>query len=662
MLAAHIIIFIIILLIILILYFIEPILSKQKLKNNNEHGSARWATVKEIKKNFRKEKVDNIQESGFPVYFSKNNKIVWFDMNTPHYIFLGSTGSGKSATAVIPECSFIATAKKKKSVFITDPKGEIFSTTSQMFQDEGYKVLTLDFRNPSLSNHLNILEPIIKEYEEFTNNEKLVKLSDNENDKMKYQNNAIEHLAECNQLINSVSTMIMADDTAKEAFWNNSASDLLYGLIALFLEDYADGKIKREQITLSSIKKFQNSSMANKNLKVLIRYVERKPYGLKSKDKLIPIITTSENTYKSITSIFNERMTLFDDINVENITSTSDFDFDILGKTPTVLYCCVPDETKIYYSLISIIVSLIYKRLVLLCNNETSKRLPCELVFLLDEFANTPPLSDIETMVSVARSRGMNFQFFLQSFAQLDNLYGKEVSQIIQDNCGLAYLKTNTQETAEAISKRLGNKTIETNSLNYSMNFFNSSGSKGINLIARNLMTADEVKQLHYKTIIFPTIGYPILRNTVVYGEFSCYRKGMIERNSRPLKRLVNTYFTVEQLFQKESVEEPDEENKLDTIESKNKTRLVNIINNILKHFGKIDFDVEYVKESDEDIRAELFLAPPLSLADLKQLEDLSSNLSFTYEAVSSKEKVNKKNRNSKIIIILNEMISDKNM
>lgn len=662
MLAAHIIIFIIILLIILILYFIEPILSKQKLKNNNEHGSARWATVKEIKKNFRKEKVDNIQESGFPVYFSKNNKIVWFDMNTPHYIFLGSTGSGKSATAVIPECSFIATAKKKKSVFITDPKGEIFSTTSQMFQDEGYKVLTLDFRNPSLSNHLNILEPIIKEYEEFTNNEKLVKLSDNENDKMKYQNNAIEHLAECNQLINSVSTMIMADNTAKEAFWNNSASDLLYGLIALFLEDYADGKIKREQITLSSIKKFQNSSMANKNLKVLIRYVERKPYGLKSKDKLIPIITTSENTYKSITSIFNERMTLFDDINVENITSTSDFDFDILGKTPTVLYCCVPDETKIYYSLISIIVSLIYKRLVLLCNNETSKRLPCELVFLLDEFANTPPLSDIETMVSVARSRGMNFQFFLQSFAQLDNLYGKEVSQIIQDNCGLAYLKTNTQETAEAISKRLGNKTIETNSLNYSMNFFNSSGSKGTNLIARNLMTADEVKQLHYKTIIFPTIGYPILRNTVVYGEFSCYRKGMIERNSRPLKRLVNTYFTVEQLFQKESVEEPDEENKLDTIESKNKTRLVNIINNILKHFGKIDFDVEYVKESDEDIRAELFLAPPLSLADLKQLEDLSSNLSFAYEAVSSKEKVNKKNRNSKIIIILNEMISDKNM
>src|SRR5699024_12055695 len=60
----------------------------------------------------------------------------------------------------------------------------------------------------------------------------------------------------------------------------------------------------------SSDLKFQNSSMTDKNIKSLRKYVEAKPYGFKSKDKLIPIISTSENTYKSITSIFNERMTL----------------------------------------------------------------------------------------------------------------------------------------------------------------------------------------------------------------------------------------------------------------------------------------------------------------------------------------------------------------
>ena len=641
----YIVILVIVALIIIFLYFIEPLITRQKIKNNNEHGSARWATKKEIDEKFKKEEVSHIEKSGFPVYYSKNNKYVWFDMETPHWIYLGSTGSGKSVTAVIPQCSFIATAKTKQSVFITDPKGEIFSTTSKMFEDNGYKILTLDFRNPSLSNHLNILEPIIREYEQFSKNDKLAQIEKSNKKKIKYQNKSIEHLAECNQLIESISRIIMEDKTAKEAFWNNTASDLLYGLISLFLEEYADGKIKREQITLSSIKKFQNSSLTDKNQKLLKKYVEEKPYGFKSKDKLIPVISSSENTYRSITSVFNERMSLFDDINVENITSNSDFEFDILGKKPTVLYCCIPDESKIYYSLISIIVSLIYKTLVLLSNTQPNKRLPYDLVFLLDEFANTPPLEDIETIVSVARSRGMYFQFFLQSFAQLDNLYGKEVSQIIQDNCGLAYLKTNTQETAESISKRLGNKTIETSSLNYSMSFMNNNGSKGTSLMSRNLMTPDEIKQLHYKTIILPTISHPIFRDTVIYKKFSCYKAGCIERKVRPLARLFDTYFTVEQL--KFNNNNNNQEKKIDTAESQIKTKLISIINEVIKIFGKVDSNVEYTKENDIPV-AQLYLAPPLSTNDLKGLEELSSELNFFYNAISDKTKINKKNRRCK--------------
>ncbi len=648
----YIVILVIVALIIIFLYFIEPLMTRQKLRNNNEHGSARWATKKEIDEKFRKEEVSHIVKSGFPVYYSKNNKYVWFDMETPHWIYLGSTGSGKSVTAVIPQCSFIATAENKQSVFITDPKGEIFSTTSKMFEEQGYKILTLDFRNPSMSNHLNILEPIIREYEGFSKNEKLAQNEINEDKKILYQNKSIEHLAQCNQLIESISRIIMEDKTAKEAFWNNTASDLLYGLISLFLEEYADGKIKREQITLTSIKKFQNSSLTEKNQKLLKKYVEEKPYGFKSKDKLIPVISTSDNTYKSITSVFNERMSLFDDINVENITSNSDFEFDILGKEPTVLYCCIPDESKIYYTLISIIVSLIYKTLVLLSNTQPNKRLPYNLVFLLDEFANTPPLEDIETIVSVARSRGMYFQFFLQSFAQLDNLYGKEVSQIIQDNCGLAYLKTNTQETAESISKRLGNKTIETSSLNYSISFMNNNGSKGTSLMSRNLMTPDEIKQLHYKTIILPTISHPIFRDTVIYKKFSCYKSGCIERKVRPLARLFNTYFTVEQL--KFNNSNNNEEQKIDTTESQIKTKLISIINEVIKIFGKVDSNVEYIKDNDIPV-AQLYLAPPLSTNDLKGLEELSSNMNFFYNAISDKNKINKKNRNSLIEISLEE-------
>ena len=168
----------IILLVIMVIFiigfmYIEPILMKHKVKNDNEYGSARFSTDREIKKNFKKESIYHIKEAGFPVSFSKNLKCIYFDRETPHYVYLGSTGSGKSVTAVIPTCTFIAKAKKKRSVFITDPKGEIYQATSQMFKNQGYKILTIDFRNPEKSNKINILKPIIKEYKYYIEYERL---------------------------------------------------------------------------------------------------------------------------------------------------------------------------------------------------------------------------------------------------------------------------------------------------------------------------------------------------------------------------------------------------------------------------------------------------------------------------------------------------------
>ncbi len=537
----------ILILFIVVFMFVEPLFSKHKVKSNHEYGSARFSTFNEIKKNFKKEKISSIKESGVPMWFSKDYKYVWFDKETPHYTYLGSTGSGKSVTAVIPMCSFIATAKKKRSVFITDPKGEIFNTTSKMFKDNGYNVLTLDFRHPEMSNHFNILEPIIKEYEKYIDYEKKSIVS--KKDRIKYNNLAMTSLAETNRLITSLATMIMQEKTQqKDPFWNNSARNLLEGLIGFFLEEYKKNNIKRNQITMTSIRKFQNSSMQEKNFNKFKAYIDKKDYGSKSKDSLTSILNASDNTYKSITAVFGEKMSLFDDVNVANVTSDSDFDFDLLGKEATALFIIVPDEDKVYFTLVTIIVGLLYKELVKLANSKENKKLPVQIDWLLDEFANCPPLADIEALVSVARSRGMRFHFFIQSFSQLDNVYGKEVAQIILDNCGLIYLKTNTQDTAEQISKRLGKTTISSSSISQSLSLLDYNGNKATSLMARDLLTPDEVKQLHYKTIIFPIIGYPIFRDTVIYNKFSCYEKGEIDRKINSLKQLDTTYFTVEQI------------------------------------------------------------------------------------------------------------------
>ena len=623
----------IILLLVLIVFiicfiYIEPIIAKHKIKNNNEYGSARFSTESEINKNFVKEKISNIQDVGFPVYYDKNVTHVWFDKETPHYVYLGSSGSGKSVTCVINMVSFIANAKKPRSVFVTDPKGEIYHTTSKMLQTHGYKVLTIDFRHPELSNHINILEPVIKEYENYIKYEKLTNNATNENEKLEYQNKSISSYAETNRLITSLASMITYDKSqGKDPFWNNSAKNLLEGLIGFFLEEYKDGKISHEQITMTSIRKFQNSTMEEKNSKKFKLYIEQKPYGTKSKDSLIPILSSSENTYKSITSVFSEKMAIFDDVNVANVTSKSDFDFDILGKEKSALFVIVPDEDKIYYTLVTIILGLLYKELVKLANSNENKKCPVEIDWICDEFSNCPPLVEpsIESIISVARSRGLRYHLFIQSLSQLDNVYGKEVAQIILDNSGLAYLKTNTMDTAEAISKRLGKKTIESNSISQSVSLTNYNGNKSTSLIARDLLTPDEVKNLHYKIIIFPNIGYPIFRDTVIYKKLSCYSSGELERKITPLVDLSNTYFTVEDIKTKydrlyrnrndKSIYK-EELSEYDKFKEEEKTKLKNIVEMVQDQL-KDKISLFEFKENNNRTYASFELSKPLNTKEL---------------------------------------------
>ena len=117
------------------------------------------ANLKEIQNTFVKENINDINSVGFPVWYEKKNgnfENVYFDNKSPHFLLIGSTGSGKSVTVVIPECIMFATAKEKHSVVVTDPKGEIFKSTSKIFKDNGYDVITIDFRNPNKSNKINI--------------------------------------------------------------------------------------------------------------------------------------------------------------------------------------------------------------------------------------------------------------------------------------------------------------------------------------------------------------------------------------------------------------------------------------------------------------------------------------------------------------------------
>lgn len=636
----EIIILILVIFAMIFILFIEPRISKRKLENKNEHGSSKFADMKEIEKTFIKEDLNNINSVGFPVWYNKKNgkfTDVYFDNKSPHFLLIGSTGSGKSVTVVIPECFMFATAKEKHSVVVTDPKAEIFNATSKVFKDNGYDVITIDFRNPNKSNKINIMQPIINEWKEYCHYNKimlflfahflkknkikldsfddkkyLIKVKEkynledylidiienNRNDindiimnkKMydvkyfddsskngillkdyllsksneeiilmirEYQNLSSKHQAESNRLVISLADLIFVDKETNDKFWINSAKQLFIGICGIFLEDYQNGLISENKINISSVKKFQNSSLTKENQTFLQRNVNSRKYGSLSKDYLTSILSAAENTYKSITAVFGEKMAIFDDLNVENVTSTNEFNFTDLGSKPTALYIIVPDEDRAYFQLVTIIIGMLTKDLTRFANLPENKgQLPIMVEWILDEFANCPPLNSIETLVSVARSRRMRFQFFIQSYGQLSQVYGKDVASIIQDNCALVYLKTNTVETAEIIAKKLGKATVETHSMSKSTDIMKVGANKTTSLMGKELLTATEIISLKYKTIIFPTISNPIFRDTYLYSDLFPQFKNLsgIDRETKVLKRVTSNYYTVEELKKKSEV------------------------------------------------------------------------------------------------------------
>ena len=721
---------------ILFILIIEPKLSRRKLKNNNEHGSSKFADIKEIKENFDKEELNNINTSGFPVWYEKEKgkfKNVYYDNKSPHYVLIGSTGSGKSITVSIPMCIQFATAKEKHSVVLTDPKAELFKTTGKIFEDNGYNVVTIDFRNPTKSSKINIMQPIIDEWKEHciydknmmfflsyfikTNKILIEKMYSNKKyqeqiidkyklvdyiieviknnqdelekniknkkyfdnysymeytgeklkeylnnlsnleilDKIKeMQNNSSNHQAEANHLVISLANLIFTEKESKDPFWINSSKQLFIGLAGVFLEDYKKGLIDENKINIASIKKFQNSSLIKENQMYLQRNLNTRSYGNLSKDYLTSILSSAENTYKSVTAVFGEKMSIFDDLNVENVTSISEFNFTDVGRKPTALYIIVPDEDKSYYQLVTIILGMLIKDLSKFANMpENNGMLPVKVEWILEEFANMPPINDIHVSVSVARSRGMRYIFFIQSFAQLDQIYGKEIASIIIDNSALCYLKTNSVECAQIIEKKLGKATITTNSLSTSTDPFKVGGNQTTSLLGRELLTANEIISLKYKTIIFPVFGNPIFRDTYMYSDlYPKYKKVAIcEREIKVLKRLTDNYYTVEKLREYYDKESNNKEKvitrKIITSsqrQTKNKMRRiiknVNGENNVVSLLNNLKdwFTNRIISEmKDDDNVYTLEIVTLLNKMDLIRLKKLFTN-DITVEIASNKK------------------------
>mgnify|MGYP005802587781 FL=1 len=395
-----------------------------------DKGYSRWAKDKEMKAEEDVVMVHPEQETsnaaGVPLML--NEKEAWVDNGQYHTLVIGSTGSGKTQTVIKPTVKLLA--KAGESMIITDPKGEIYESTANMLRDKGYDVQILNFRDPQNGSSWN---PLSLPYRMYKNGN---------------QDKAIE-------LLDDLALNILYDESSNNSdpFWEKTSADYFSGVALGLFEDAKEDEININSISLMTTvgeEKFGGSTYIKE-------YFSFKDPASASVINASSTINAPTDTKGSILSVFRQKIKLFASReNLSEMLSHSDIELADIGRRKTALFIVVQDEKKTYHSLVTILLKQCYETLIAVAQ-ENGGKLPVRTNFLLDEFANMPPLKDVTTMITAARSRRIRFTMIIQNYAQLNQIYGKENAETIRGNCGnIIYLISAELAALEEISKMCG--------------------------------------------------------------------------------------------------------------------------------------------------------------------------------------------------------------
>ncbi len=393
-----------------------------------EKGYSRWAKEKEYKEQLKLVMPDSKITDAAGIPLINNGKEIWVDDGEYHNLIIGATGSGKTQIIVHPLVKLLA--KKGESMIVTDPKGEIYEESAALLRERGYNIVVLNFRDPHRGNAWNPLNLPYTLYKEGN------------------QDKAVE-------LLEDLGINIIYDESAQnqDPFWEKTSADYFTGLALALFEDAKENEINLNSINLMTTvgeERYLGSTYIKEY------FSEKDPISPAYLSAASTIMAPTE-TKGSILAVFKQKIKLFSSReNISEMLSHNDFDIKDIGRKKTAVFIVVQDEKKTYHSLVTIFIKQCYETLIDVAQ-ENGGKLAHRTNFILDEFANMPPLKDVTTMVTAARSRSIRFNFIIQNFAQLYQVYGRDNGETIKGNCGnIVYLISSELGALEEISKLAG--------------------------------------------------------------------------------------------------------------------------------------------------------------------------------------------------------------
>ena len=486
-----------------ILELISSFTGKGKLNRIEANlENSRWMTDAERDKIFtscKYSELGGMKKDGVPIralFDGKGDMKITF--NSPcHGLIIGSTGSGKTTTFINPMIQLLGASGAGSSMIMTDPKGELFSLHSKFLKDRGYDVKVLDLRDAYHSYRWNPLEPLWDAYQEYLGAERAAYQHENDNVEesgliltakpeeygevwFEFKGKAYTDMDrlikevkifrtqtydEMYEDMNDLVSVLVPVQNQNDPMWEKGARSITMGVLLAMLEDSGDpslGMTKEKFNLFNASKILQNSNDEYRELREY--FAGRDPLS-KAVAVSKQVLDAPDKTRSSYMSVLLEKLSIFNDTGICALTSSSDFKTSDLAERPTALFVKIPDEKDTRHGLASIFLTNVYKSLIKVASSYEDLSLPRNVYYILDEFGNMPKIEKFDKMITVGRSRKIWFNMVVQSYVQLNNVYGDTVADIVKGNCGIKmFIGSNDMGTCKEYSELCGNVTVLTKS------------------------------------------------------------------------------------------------------------------------------------------------------------------------------------------------------
>lgn len=489
---------------------------KSKAVGDGQHGTARWATKPEIRQTFvslpfepelwrQGKDLPKVQGTVIGCH-GKLNTIALVDTGDVHSLMIGAAGVGKTAYFLYPNIEFCLASGM--SFLSTDTKGDIARNYGNIARNcYGYNVSVLDLRNPTKSDEDNILH-LVNKYMD-------IYLSDKTNMSAKAKAEKYAKIT-AKTIIN-----IGGGDSSsygQNAFFYDAAEGLLSSII-LLLAEFGD---KNERHIVSVFKLIQDliAKPPAKNAKdkppmYFTKLMELLPSDHKAKWLAGAALNSADQAMLSVMSTALSRLNSFLDSEMEQILCFGTaIDAERFCNEKSAIFIILPEEDQSKYFMVSLLIQQLYREILVIAD-EHGGALPNRVMFYCDEFGTFPKIEGAEAMFSAGRSRKISIVAIIQSFAQLEQKYGKEGSEIITDNTQLTIFGgfAPQSQSAEVLSKALGEQTVQSGSVS-----LGKEHSRSIQMMGRPLMTVDELKSMPKgQFIVMKTGTHPMISKLKLY-------------------------------------------------------------------------------------------------------------------------------------------------